>query len=187
MIIRKELIMGKLTASIFVSLDNKIVGENEDMSWVIDNFDPEMGGDMGEVMDSMQAILLGHTTYDIMVKHWPGVTGVEDPGADEMNHTPKLVFSKALPKAGWGKYDNATVIREIIPVEIERMKKQSDKKWSSWVAPALSNNLRALTSSMNTSCGFTRSSWGAVNFCLKISIIGAILSLSGLSLTKMVS
>jgi dihydrofolate reductase len=88
--------MGKLVASIFVSLDNIMVSENEDMSWVIDNFDPEMGNDMGEFMGSMQAILLGHTTYDIMVKHWPGVTGVEDPGADEMNRTPKIVFSKTL-------------------------------------------------------------------------------------------
>jgi dihydrofolate reductase len=120
--------MGKLVASIFVSLDNIMVGENEDMSWVIDNFDPEMGSDMGEVMGSMQAILLGRTTYDIMVKHWPGVTGVEDPGADEMNHTPKIVFSKMLQKAEWGKYANASVVKEIVPAEIERMKKQSDKK-----------------------------------------------------------
>jgi hypothetical protein len=51
--------MGKIIASIFVSLDNIMVAENEDMSWVIDNFDGEMGNDMGEVMGSMQAILLG--------------------------------------------------------------------------------------------------------------------------------
>ncbi len=37
--------MGNLVASIFVSLDNITVADNEDMSWVIDNFDPEMGND----------------------------------------------------------------------------------------------------------------------------------------------
>jgi dihydrofolate reductase len=121
--------MGKLIASIFVSIDNIMVAENEDMSWVLDNFDPEMGEDMGkEVMNSMQAILIGHTTYDIMVKHWPNMIEAEAPGADQMNHTPKFVFSKSLKKAEWGKYDKATVVKEIIPEEIERMKKQSGEK-----------------------------------------------------------
>lgn len=41
--------MGKLVASTFVSLDNLTVAEGEDMSWVIDGFDPAMGADMGEV------------------------------------------------------------------------------------------------------------------------------------------
>ena len=120
--------MGKLITSTFVSLDNMMVAENEDMSWVIDNFDMEMGQDMSaEVMASMQAILLGRTTYEIMVKHWPTVTGAEDPGADEMNLTPKIVFSTTLGKAEWGKYNNATVYKEIKPAQIEQLKKQSGK------------------------------------------------------------
>ncbi len=119
--------MGKLMTSTFVSLDNIMVAANEDMSWVIDDFDMEMGQDMGGVMASMQAILLGRTTYEIMVKHWPAVTGAEDPGADEMNLTPKVVFSTTLEKAGWGKYDNASVYKEINPAQIEQLKVQSEK------------------------------------------------------------
>ncbi len=119
--------MGKLITSTFVSLDNMMVAENEDMSWVIDDFDMDMGQDMGGVMASMQAILLGRTTYRIMVKHWPAVTGAEDPGADEMNLTPKVVFSSTLGKAEWGKYNNAEVYKEINPAQIEQLKKQSDK------------------------------------------------------------
>ena len=119
--------MGKLITSTFVSIDNIMVAENEDMSWVIDNFDMEMGQDMGTVMTSMQAILLGRITYEIMVKHWPSVTGAEDPGADEMNLTPKIVFSTSLGKASWGKYANATIYPEINPAKIEQLKKQSDK------------------------------------------------------------
>jgi dihydrofolate reductase len=121
--------MGKLIASIFVSLDNMMVGENEDMSWVVGNFDPDMGKDMDvDVTKSMQAILLGRITYEIMSSYWPGAK-VEDegPGVDEMNLTPKIVFSRTMQKAEWGKFASATVLKEIIPAEIEHLKKQSDK------------------------------------------------------------
>ena len=97
--------MGNLIASIFVSLDNMMVGENEDMSWVVGNFDPEMGSDMDkDVTGSMQAILLGRITYEIMSSYWPSAK-VEDEGSgvDEMNLTPKIVFSRKLKKAVWGQ------------------------------------------------------------------------------------
>jgi dihydrofolate reductase len=121
--------MGKIIASIFVSLDNMMVGENEDMSWVVGNFDPEMGKDMDvDVSSSMQAILLGRITYDIMSRYWPGATVADEgPGVDEMNLTPKIVFSRTIQKAEWGRYDNVTVVKEIVRAEIERLKKQSKK------------------------------------------------------------
>jgi dihydrofolate reductase len=121
--------MGKVIASHFVSLDNLIVGESEDMSWVIDNFDPEMATDMdAAVMRSMQAILIGRTTYDIMVKYWPTASVADEgPGVDEMNLTPKIVFSRKLREAAWGKYDNVSVFKDIVPAEIQRLKEQSDK------------------------------------------------------------
>jgi dihydrofolate reductase len=62
-----------------------------------------------------------------MAGHWPTRTEAEDPGADQMNATPKIVFSKKLVKAGWGKWDNAKVVKEIVPDEIRRLKQQSDK------------------------------------------------------------
>jgi dihydrofolate reductase len=119
--------VGKLITSTFVSIDNMMVGPNEDMSWVLDNFDPEMGADQdAEAMGSMAAILIGRTTYEIMIQHWPKVTEAESPGADGMNHTPKLVFSRSLEKADWGTYGNATVVPEIDPAEIERRKREAD-------------------------------------------------------------
>jgi dihydrofolate reductase len=119
--------MGKVVASVFVTLDNLMVGENEDMSWVLDNFGADMGNDMDEVMGSMQAILLGRVTYDIMANSWPSRTEAEDPGADHMNHTPKIVFSKTLEQAPWGEWGNATVVRSILPEEIQHMKGRSDQ------------------------------------------------------------
>ena len=67
--------MRTVVASVFVSLDNLMVGKNEDMSWVLDDFDAQgMGSDMSSLMANMDTILLGRTTYDIMTSHWPGVT-----------------------------------------------------------------------------------------------------------------
>jgi len=118
--------MGRMLASTFVTLDNMMVGTDEDMSWVLDDFDPAMGEDMDtRVMGSMHAIVVGRTTYEIMAAHWPNVTEAEAPGADRMNQTPKYVFSRTLDKAPWGTYDNATVVHEIDVAGVRRLKDAS--------------------------------------------------------------
>ena len=48
--------MRKIIASVFVSLDGFIVGENEDMSWVADNF-AEFGKEMSDHINSLGGIL----------------------------------------------------------------------------------------------------------------------------------
>jgi dihydrofolate reductase len=168
--------MGQLIASLFVSIDNMMVAKNEDMSWVLGDFDPEMGADMdAEVMRSMQAILLGHTTYDIMAQHWPKMTEAESPGADLMNGTPKLVFSRTLEKAEWGSYGNATVVKEVVPAEIQRMKSQSDGSMVIMGSASLVHDSRTFASSMSTFCGSTRSSWAtARSRCSRTSKTGTI-------------
>ena len=40
----------RVIASTFVTLDGYMVGPGEDMSWVIDGFDPEMQEDVAESM-----------------------------------------------------------------------------------------------------------------------------------------
>jgi dihydrofolate reductase len=114
----------KIISSTFVSLDNFMVGDNEDMSWVTDNFDDEMGEDYNR---DMGTILLGKTTYKIMAAVWPNQSETEMRGADQMNNTPKVVFSKTLEKAPWGKYDNVTVMKGIVPAEILEVKEQPGK------------------------------------------------------------
>jgi len=92
--------MRKVIASEFVTVDGYMVGPDEDVSWVMDNFNDEMAQYAGNLMDSMDTILLGRVTYEIMTNHWP--THPEEPGADKMNATPKIVFSRTLAKAEWG-------------------------------------------------------------------------------------
>ncbi len=61
--------MRKVIASEFVTLDGYMVGPNEDISWVMDNFNDEMAHYAGNLMDSMDTILLGRVTYEIMTNY----------------------------------------------------------------------------------------------------------------------
>jgi dihydrofolate reductase len=119
---QKERMMRKVIASVFETLDGYMVGPNEDMSWVMDNFNDEMAEYAGDLMESMDTILLGRVTYEIMTNFWPANTQETAPGADKMNNTPKVVFSRTLDKAEWGKHNNARVVREHASEEIAKLK-----------------------------------------------------------------
>jgi len=117
--------MRKLIASEFVSLDSLIVGTNEDITWVTNNFNEEMGNYAGTLQSSMGAILLGRVTYEIMIGFWPAAGDV--PGAKEMNTTPKYIVSKTLDKAEWGTWNNATVLKDNITEQVQKLKQQPGK------------------------------------------------------------
>ncbi len=117
--------MRKVIASEFVTLDGYMVGPNENMDWVVNNFNEEMAQYEGDLMNSMDTILLGRVTYEIMTHHWPNHP--EEPGADEMNSTPKIVFSKTLAKAEWGKWNNARLVKDHVAEEIAELKQMPGK------------------------------------------------------------
>ncbi len=119
--------MRTLIASEFVSADGYIVGPKEDMSWVTGNFNEEMAKYAGDLMASMDTILLGRVTYQIMANAWPNWTEEQSPGADKMNHTPKVVLSRTLGAAPWGKYKPADVVRDDVEQRIMELKQKSGK------------------------------------------------------------
>ena len=119
--------MRKLIASTFVTLDGFVVGPNEDMSWVLNNFNDEMAKYAGDLMNAMDTIVLGRVTYEVMAKVWPAATEETAPGADKMNTTPKIVFSKTLDKAEWGTWQNARVVKNHVAEEIAKLKQQPGK------------------------------------------------------------
>jgi dihydrofolate reductase len=119
--------MKKLIASTFLSLDGFIVGKKEDMGWVTNNFNEELGKYAGDLQNSMSAILLGRVTYQIMTNFWPSMTEATAPGADKMNNVPKIVFSRTLDKVEWGKWDNARLVKNNVAEEISKLKEQPGK------------------------------------------------------------
>jgi dihydrofolate reductase len=114
-----------------------MVGDDEDMSWVIDTFDAEMGKDIANSFQETGAILLGRVTYDIMSAYWPHAIpdgnydydnpseGSEDPVITEgMNNLPKVVFSTTMQNAGW---NNSRIVRDHIGEEVANLKTQPGK------------------------------------------------------------
>lgn len=129
--------MAKIIASEFITLDGYMVGENEDMSWVIDNFNDELGREMSNHIGSLGGIILGRITYEIMSPYWPNAIpagnydevkpadGTEDPViTDRMNNLPKIIYSKTITSAPWGKYETTVVRKEINSEELKKIKMQ---------------------------------------------------------------
>jgi dihydrofolate reductase len=145
---RKELEVGQpsptengrrcVVASTFVTLDGYMVGPDEDISWVVAGFDPEMQADIAEDMSlKSDVFVFGRVTYEIFAAYWPSAVpyeegdelnpaeGKEDPRIIRaLNDFPKLVFSKTLGRSEW---NNTRVIDEGLEDEIRRLKEQPGK------------------------------------------------------------
>lgn len=67
----------------------------------------EIDEDMVQQFHTIDTILLGANTYKMFVDFWPGATADQEIVADALNKTPKIVFSKTLKQAPWGKWEPA--------------------------------------------------------------------------------
>jgi dihydrofolate reductase len=91
-----------VVASTFVTLDGYMVGPDEDISWVIDRFDPEMAEDIAlDMSRDSDAFVLGRVTYEIFAAYWP--TAPEEAGPTKpLNDATKYVASRRDPSLDWG-------------------------------------------------------------------------------------
>jgi dihydrofolate reductase len=107
--------MGTIRVHEFISLDGVI----DAPTWTFDyGYDPAMGQDIGNLMSSCEAILLGRNTYEMFEPAWSARTAEEDPGAPFMNDSTKYVVSSTLKEGTWqnskivGPY-SADAIRQV--------------------------------------------------------------------------
>jgi dihydrofolate reductase len=127
----------RVVASTFVTLDGYMVGPDEDISWVIEGFDPEMQADIADDMSGSDVFLLGRVTYEIFVAYWPTAVpyepgdeldpagGKEDPRIIRaLNDSPKLVFSRTLADSDWS---NTRIVADGLEDEVRELKRQPGK------------------------------------------------------------
>jgi dihydrofolate reductase len=116
--------MRKLFLFNFISLDGFFEGPNKELDW--HNVDAEFNDFAIEQLDSIDLILFGRITYEMMASYWSTDTAIKnDPEvAGRMNSIQKIVFSKTLPKANW---NNTTLVKENAPEEVEKLKNQQGK------------------------------------------------------------
>ena len=114
--------MRKVILMMSVSLDGFIEGPDHDLGWHM--VDDELHSHFNEQLRGMGAFLDGRVTYELMAGFWP--TADADPSstgpmvefAAIWRDMPKFVFSRTMEGAGW----NTTVVRDVVPEEIEALK-----------------------------------------------------------------
>lgn len=97
--------------------------------------------DLLQFISTIDTILLGANTYKMFVDYWPTATTKDEPVADALNETPKIVFSKSLAKAPWGKWEEAKVVNSDAASEIKKMKQLPGKDMVLWGSLSLVQSL----------------------------------------------
>ncbi len=116
--------MRRLFAFNMVTLDGYFEGPNQDISW--HHADDEFNQFAIEQTSTVDTILFGRVTYELMANYWPTPAATTDDPivADLMNRLPKIVFSRTLQRAEW---NNTRLIKDNIAEEISKLKQQSGK------------------------------------------------------------
>jgi dihydrofolate reductase len=93
--------MRKVILANLISVDGYFEGPNRELDW--HNVDAEFNEQAGEMLNSVDIILFGRVTYQLMASYWPTPDAIKnDPIiAKKMNSLSKIVFSKTLEKAEW--------------------------------------------------------------------------------------
>jgi dihydrofolate reductase len=116
--------MRKIILFNMMTLDGFFEGTNHTLDW--HNVDAEFNEFADEQLNSVDTLIFGRKTYDLMVSYWttPAALTNDPVIANQMNSKSKIVFSKAMTRAEW---NNTRLITANIKVEIEKLKQQSGK------------------------------------------------------------
>ena len=111
----------KIIFQMMVSLDGYFEGPDKELDWHL--VDDEFNEYAGELLDSVDAILFGRVTYQLMADYWPTEAAKhESPAiAKKMNALHKIVFSTTLAQAQW---HNTTLIKDDALKEVSKLKRQ---------------------------------------------------------------
>jgi dihydrofolate reductase len=117
--------MRKLILSMHITVDGFVAGQNGELNWPITDQDVELA--ILDLLNTADTILLGRIAYKLLSDFWPTASTQVSVITDKMNTLPKVVFSRTLENVSWGKWNNASLIKENIKEEIIKMKQQPGK------------------------------------------------------------
>jgi len=107
-----------------ISLDGFFEGPEKEIDW--HNVDNEFNEYAISFLNSVDTLLFGRVTYEMMANYWPTESAINDDPvvAEKMNNMAKFVFSKTLKKAEW---KNTTLITKDIAETVEKLKQTPGK------------------------------------------------------------
>ena len=136
------MIMRQLIFQEFLSLDGYAADkDNSTKFFEGPEFSEESDEDLLAEMHRFDTILLGANTYKMFVDFWPTADSKEQIVADKLNSIPKIVFSKTLTDAPWGKWPPATVVSDDAVTSIKKLKKEPGKDMVLWGSISLAQDL----------------------------------------------
>jgi dihydrofolate reductase len=119
--------MRKLKLQVQMSIDGCIAGPNNEMDWMVWNWDEKLKEYVNRLHEPVDTILLGRKMTNEFVSYWSNVLNKpEDPEyafAKKMIETPKIVFTKSLNKSEW---PNTEIATGNLKDEITKLKSQED-------------------------------------------------------------
>jgi dihydrofolate reductase len=113
--------MRRIVAAPFVSLDGVVEMSEQ---WTIPYFTADLQQVIQQGMATADTMLMGRRTYEQMAAYWPSMTPTDDPFAEFLNNSPKLVVSTTLQSVDW---QNSTLITDDVIGEVARRKQQPGK------------------------------------------------------------
>lgn len=119
--------MGRVVWMLSVSLDGFMEGPNREIDWHV--VDDTLLTHFNDWLGEAGAFLDGRVTFELMAGYWP--TADRDPAtppavarfARIWREVPKYVYSRTLGLAG----HHATIVREVVPGEVEALKRRYAK------------------------------------------------------------
>ncbi|MES2574396.1 MAG: dihydrofolate reductase family protein [Bacteroidota bacterium] len=134
--------MRKLIIEEWVSLDGFAADKNDQLDFFpsteANKYSDE---DQLQFLETVDTILLGRKTYDLFVEFWPQATTDIEIIADKLNSLDKIVVSKTLKKAPWGKWKDAEIISGNAIEEIKKLKAKTGKNIVVWGSISLAQLL----------------------------------------------
>ena len=104
--------MRKLKIQVQMSMDGCIAGPNNEMDWLVWNWDEKLKEYVNKLHLPVDTILLGRKMTSDFISYWFDVINKpDDPEysiAKKMVETPKIVFTKTLNKSEWPNTEIAT-------------------------------------------------------------------------------
>jgi len=88
--------------------------------------------DQLKLMESIDCILLGANTYKMFLEYWPDIDPDTEAVGSALNSTPKIVFSKTMVNAPWGRWDPATVVNNDAVAYVKKLKQEEGKNIILW-------------------------------------------------------
>ena len=136
--------MRKLIVQEWVTLDGYVTDKNGQLDFFTKLSTEEnkySDADQLKFLETIDTILLGRKTYELFVDFWPTATTDQEPIADKLNKTNKVVFSNTIAKAPWGKWAEAQVLGGEATAAIKKLKSLPGKNIVLWGSISLAQSL----------------------------------------------